>query len=142
MKLHHIGYITEEIDLVASTYSARFGYEVVTAIIHDPAQTANVQFLKLPGDQAYLELVSPDGPGSKLLGAVKRRAALNHLCYITVRLEAAISHLEKEGMRLISEFSRGVAFGGRRICWLLGEDMVPIELVEQHDECDLCTPGN
>ena len=42
----------------------RFGYEVRTPVIHDPLQTAFVQFLALPGDRVYLEFVSPDGPES------------------------------------------------------------------------------
>ncbi len=141
MKLHHVGYVTKEIVSIVGAYVARYGYEPVTPVIHDPVQTANVQFLKLPGDRAYLEMVSPDGPGSKLAGAIKRGAALNHLCYTTARLEDAILHLEQEGMRLISELSAGIAFGGRRICWLLGDDMLPIELVERSSDEDFCTPG-
>ena len=141
MKLHHVGYVTKDIVPIASAYIARYGYELVTAVIHDPVQTANVQFLRLPEDQVYLELISPDGLESKLVGAIKRRAALNHLCYTTVRLEEAVDHLEQEGMRLISELCAGVAFGRRRICWLLGDDMLPIELVEQLSNGDSCTPG-
>jgi methylmalonyl-CoA/ethylmalonyl-CoA epimerase len=141
LQLHHVGYVTKNIDPVASMYVSRFGYRHTTPVIHDPVQTALVQFLQLPGDQAYLEFVAPDGPESKLIDAVKRRGALNHLCYTAGHLEAAVQHLEEDGMRLISELSPGVAFGGRRICWLLGEDMVPIELVERMSEDDLCTPG-
>jgi methylmalonyl-CoA/ethylmalonyl-CoA epimerase len=44
-------------------------------------------------------------------------------------------------MRLISEPKPGLAFAGRRICWLLGDDRLPIELVERRDEADPCQPG-
>ena len=108
---------------------------------HDPRQTALVQFLKLPGETSYLEFVAPDGPGSKLTGAVKRGGGLNHLCYTAGPLEAAIGHLEANGMKLISDPKPAVAFAGRRICWLLGADQLPIELVERRDESDTCTPG-
>ena len=140
-QLHHVGYVTREIAPIAETYVTRFGYELVTAVIHDPAQTANVQFFRLSGDQTYLEFVAPDGPDSKLRDAVKRRGALNHLCYMTLSLEEAVRHFEQQGMRLISELTPGVAFQGRRICWLLGDDMVPIELVERASNHDDCTPG-
>jgi methylmalonyl-CoA/ethylmalonyl-CoA epimerase len=34
-----------------------------------------------------------------------------------------------------------VAFAGRRICWLLGADQLPVELVERRDDMDACVPG-
>lgn len=119
----------------------RYGYEVATGVIRDPLQTAWVQFLRLAGDQTYLEFVAPDGSESKLTAAVKRGGGLNHLCYACGPLEEAIAELEATGMRLISEPKPGAAFGGRQICWLLGGDPLPIELVERRDEADLCVPG-
>jgi methylmalonyl-CoA/ethylmalonyl-CoA epimerase len=141
LSLHHIGYAVNSIDHIAANYVSRYGYELATPIIHDPLQTALVQFLRLRGDSAYLEIVAPDGPESKLANAVKRGGGLNHLCYIAGPLEGAIAHLEENGLRLISEPKPGLAFAGRRICWLLGEDRLPIELVERRDEHDLCQPG-
>jgi methylmalonyl-CoA/ethylmalonyl-CoA epimerase len=34
-----------------------------------------------------------------------------------------------------------VAFAGRRICWLVGDDVLPIELVERSHTGDRCQPG-
>ena len=140
LRLHHVGYAVKQIGPLAEIYVRRYGYEFSTPIINDPLQTAFVQFLRLPGDQAYLEFVAPDGPESKLIFAAKR-GGLNHLCYSCASLELAIAELEKTGMRLISEPQPAVAFAGRRICWLVGEDPLPIELVERKDDDDLCTPG-
>lgn len=139
--LHHVGYVTKDIQPVAALYMKRFGYLVASPILHDPLQTAFVQFLNLPGDRAYLEFVAPDGPGSKLANAAQKRPGLNHLCYTAGPLEHAIARLEESGMKLISEPKPGLAFANRRICWLLGEDPLPIELVERRDEHDLCLPG-
>ena len=141
LNLHHIGYAVKSIDSIAASYVSRYGYELATPIIHDPLQTALVQFLKLRGDSSYLEFVAPDGPESKLANVVKRGGSLNHLCYIAGPLEATISQLEENGMRLISEPKPGLAFAGRRICWLHGEDRLTIELVERRDDSDLCQPG-
>jgi methylmalonyl-CoA/ethylmalonyl-CoA epimerase len=44
-------------------------------------------------------------------------------------------------MRLVSEPKPALAFAGRRICWLLGDDRLMIELVERRDDSDLCEPG-
>ena len=140
LKLHHVGYVMKTINAVAPIYVRRYGYELCTPVIHDPLQTAFVQFLRLAGDQTYLEFVAPDGPDSKLANAA-RRGGLNHLCFATGPLEKTIASLEEKGMRLISEPKPGKAFAERRICWLIGEDLLPIELVERANDGDLCLPG-
>ena len=141
LTLHHIAHATPDIAATAALYARRFGYAPVTPVLHDPLQTALVQFLQLPGDPSYLELVAPDSPASKLTNAVRRGGGLNHLCYTCADMEATISHLEQNGMRLIADPRPGFAFAGRRICWLLGAEPLPIELVEQRDADDRCDPG-
>jgi methylmalonyl-CoA/ethylmalonyl-CoA epimerase len=140
LRLHHVGYATKIIEPLAELYVQRYGYEVATPVIHDPLQIAFVQFLKLSGDQTFLEFVAQGGPDSKLVSPPKR-GGLNHLCYSSGPLEQTIADLEQNGMRLISEPKAAVAFAGRRICWLIGEDPLPIELVERRDDDDLCVPG-
>ena len=128
------------IEVAAESFCLRFGYQFASAAVHDPLQTSYVQFLQLPGERTYLELVAPDGPDSKLASAVKRGGGLNHLCYSVGALEEAIEHLEAQGMKLISDPKPGAAFDGRRICWLLGADPVPTELVERRTAKDACYP--
>jgi methylmalonyl-CoA/ethylmalonyl-CoA epimerase len=140
LHLHHVGYAAKCIDPIAATYVCRYGYVLATPVIHDPLQTAFVQFLNLPGDRVYLEFVAPDGPESKLSNAAKR-GGLNHLCYTAGPLNDAIAQLEESGAQLISEPTPGVAFGGRRVCWMVGEDPLPIELIERRYDDDLCLPG-
>jgi methylmalonyl-CoA/ethylmalonyl-CoA epimerase len=141
LNLHHVGYAVRMIDPIAANYVRRYGYDLSTPVLHDPLHTAFVQFLKLAGDRTYLELVAPDGPESKLMNAAKR-GGLNHLCYAAGPLETVIAQLEESGMQLISEPKPGVAFSGRRVCWMTGEDPLPIELVERRDDDDLCLPGS
>ena len=95
----------------------------------------------LPGDQTYLEFVAPDGLGSKLAATAKKGGGLHHLCYSAGRLEDAIEHLEANGMKLFSDPKPAIAFGGRRICWLLGPDQLLAELVERRNDEDACVPG-
>lgn len=142
LRLHHVGHVVPDIEPVAEMYMRRFGYELATRIVHDPGQTAYVQFLKLPDDSSYLELVAPDGPESKLARTAKRHRGLHHLCYSTAFLEERMQHLVAEGMLLFSDPQPAQAFGGRRICWLIGTDGLLIELVERWDEQDLCVPGS
>ncbi len=141
LRLHHVGNAVLDLESAVGLYCRRFGYKVISDLIHDPGQTARVQFLRLEADSVYLELVSPDGPGSKLAKAVTRGGGLNHLCYTCGPMEAAIDALESSGMKLISDPRPGVAFANRRICWLLGQDPLPVELVERRDDDDPCTPN-
>jgi methylmalonyl-CoA/ethylmalonyl-CoA epimerase len=141
LTLHHVGYAVKSIAAISGVYAKRFGYETCTPVIHDPLQTALVQFLLLPGDRVYLELVSPDGPESRLTHAVRNGGGLNHLCYIADNLERTTNSLVETGMMLISPPQPAKAFAGRRICWLLGEDPLPIELVERAGPEDPCVPG-
>jgi methylmalonyl-CoA/ethylmalonyl-CoA epimerase len=139
--LHHVGYAVKAIESVSEVYVTRFGYALRTPVIHDPSQTALVQFLSLPGDRVYLEFVSPDGPESRLANAVRKGGGLNHLCYIADNLEQAVDWLVQSGLILVSPPLPAVAFAGRRICWLVGDDLLPIELVERTDLGDSCEPG-
>lgn len=130
LKLHHVGVAVAEIAMAAPYYEGLLGYRVESEIIHDPTQTAFVQFFRLPGDDSFLELVAPDGPNSKLAKAIKKGGGLNHLCYRVTDIEAAMVHLSGLEMVTLCEPVAAVAFPGRRIAWLLGGDRVPIELVE------------
>ncbi|MDE1163477.1 MAG: VOC family protein [Acidobacteriaceae bacterium] len=141
LRLHHTGVAVKDIAAAAANYVSRFGYTIVSPVIHDPAQTAHVQFLQLPGEHALLELVAPDGATGKLVAATKSGGALHHLCFITGPLEAEIERLQATGMLLLSDPTPAVAFAGRRICWLMGNDRVPIELLERRSDDDRCEPG-
>lgn len=107
------------------------GYSARTGMIHDPAQTAYVQFFRLPGADHYLELVAPDGPESKLAKATTRRHPLNHLCYVVDDIVATCGLLEAHGWWLVSEPTPAIAFEGRRIAWLSSPDLLIVELVER-----------
>ena len=134
LALHHVGILVKDIPKRAALYSGRLGYDVCTDIVRDLTQTAYVQFLKAPGNDVYIELVSPDGPNSKLINALMRGEGLNHLCYSTPEIDADCVRLAAEGLHLISAPVPAVAFNGRRIAWLIGADRVLIELVERGAE--------
>jgi methylmalonyl-CoA/ethylmalonyl-CoA epimerase len=129
--VHHIGMVVGNIAQAAEIYARRYGYQPRTDIIHDPAQTAYVQFFRIPGDTVYLELVAPDGERSKLTKALSKGGGLNHLCYVTTDLDATCRQLKAEQMILLRAPVSAAAFPGRRIAWMMGLDRTPIELVER-----------
>jgi methylmalonyl-CoA/ethylmalonyl-CoA epimerase len=131
LSLHHIGIVVADISRACQEYASRFGYDICTKVVHDADQTAFVQFLKLPHDLAYVELVSPDGPASKLAAAMERGGGLNHLCYATEELDKAFQVLISRGMRPLQRPTIAAAFVDSRIAWLIGRDLAVVELVEK-----------
>jgi methylmalonyl-CoA/ethylmalonyl-CoA epimerase len=136
LNLHHTGMLVKDVRRSAPFY-VEMGYELMSEVFHDPVQTAYVQFLRLPNDRVYLELVSPDRADSKLSNALEKGGGLNHLCYSTVDIEAACEYLRTTGFFPISAPIGAVAFGGRRVAWFRGPDRLLVELVESGGEGEL-----
>ena len=131
VSLHHVGIAVTNVSAAAEAYVRRYGYSVRTPVIHDPVQTAYVQFLHLAGAPTYLELVMPDGPQSKLQKAIREGGGLNHLCYAVQDIDSACRRLRGEGMLLFCPPVPAAAFNGRPIAWLVGADKLLVELVER-----------
>jgi methylmalonyl-CoA/ethylmalonyl-CoA epimerase len=131
LRLHHVGVLVADIPTEVERYVNRFGYEVRSDLIHDPVQTAFVQFVSLVSDPIYLEFVAPDGPNSKLSNALRKGGGVNHLCYSTQRIDDSVQQLWESGMFVLQSPVPATAFRGRKIAWLMGSDSVPIELVER-----------
>lgn len=135
--IHHVGVVVADLTAAAERYRSRYGYRIRTDMIHDVRQTAYVQFLTPPGASVYLELVAPDGPDSKLANALAKGGGLNHICYRTRAIDQACEHLRASGMLLLQRPVPAAAFPGRRIAWLMGDDRLPVELVEEGADGDL-----
>jgi methylmalonyl-CoA/ethylmalonyl-CoA epimerase len=131
LNLHHIGIAVADISRATEDYQSRLGCELEGELFHDPVQTALIQFLRLPGDSVLIELVAPDGPASSLSRAVRLGGGINHVCHSTPDIEGACRTLQERGMVVIGEPTPAVAFGGRRVAWLMSDDHVLTELVEQ-----------
>lgn len=134
LRLHHVGIVVADIAAATTDYQRRFGYRPITEIIHDPVQTAYVQFIQLGDERCLIEFVSPDSPNSKLSAALQRGGGFNHFCFSTTDIERACPEFRKRGMLVLQAPVAATAFPGRRIAWLIGKDKIPIELVERLDE--------
>jgi methylmalonyl-CoA/ethylmalonyl-CoA epimerase len=129
-RLHHNGYMTGDLERTAAMLERRFGYVRESSVIHDTVQTAMVLFLRLPGDRAWLELVTPNGPQSKLSRALEKRGdGWHHVCFETTDIEDT-SFLREQGMLQISRPVPASAFVGRRISWFMDGKGFLTELLE------------
>lgn len=131
LNLHHVGFAVRDIEEASARYVKIYGYEACTPVIHDATQTALAQFLRLRGDQTFLELVSPDGPNSALAAAVAKGGGLNHLCFVTDDIEHSFNQLQQEGLIALSAPVFASAFSGRKIAWVLDRSRMPVELLER-----------
>lgn len=124
-----------DIARAAEDFVAQFGYRALSGVVHDPVQTAFVQFFQIEDDRTLLELVAPDGLGSKLSSAAKSGRGMHHMCYAVLDISDSCKRLSSQGMLVIQEPVFAVAFPGRRIAWLQGRNRVLTELVEEgYDE--------
>ena len=138
LALHHIGILVKDINKSASEHVCRYDSTIMSPIIHDPVQTAYVQFLQVQDETNYIEFVSPDGKDSKLHNALQKGGGLNHLCYSVADIDLTSKELQDKGMFLLQKPVEAVAFHGRRIAWLMGRDGIPLELIERgRDEWEI-----
>ncbi len=137
LRLHHVGIVVEAIEADRVFYVEQLGYKERTGIIHDPAQTAFVQFFRLPGADHYLELVAPDSPQSLLAKASRKGMPLNHLCYAARDIDQALASFRNGSAFVAQEPVPAVAFDLRRIAWVVSRNGLKIELVEAGPEGSL-----
>jgi methylmalonyl-CoA/ethylmalonyl-CoA epimerase len=137
LRLHHVGLVVRAIEESRIFYVNVLQYRERTPVIHDPVQTAFVQFFSIPGADHYIELVAPDGEKSKLRVAARKREPLNHLCYCCDNIVRMVSFLKESGCLVIQNSVPAVAFGERLIAWLMTPHGLLIELVERGPEGSL-----
>lgn len=129
-QLHHFGFLVEDLAEGADHFANTFGFQVESDRIDDVRQTAGVQFLRLPGAEHWIELVTPLGEGSKLRGALERGVTLHHLCFECSDIDAAQAQLRANGCFPLGPPVPGAAYDGRKIVWMMDRVKGLIELVE------------
>jgi methylmalonyl-CoA/ethylmalonyl-CoA epimerase len=137
LRLHHVGLVVPKIEEARPFYLDVLQYREQTPIIHDPIQTAYVQFFSLPDANHYLELVAPDSVNSKLQEAARKGKKLNHLCYSCENIAAMVSFMKDSGCFLIQNPVPAVAFDGRLVAWLMTPDGLLTEIIERGPEGSL-----
>jgi len=130
-KLHHVGIVVPVIERQSAFYIDVLKYRQVTPVIHDPAQTAFVQFFAIPGSDHYIELVAPDNESSKLQRAALKGTPLNHLCYSCDDIADSLLFLRESKCIIIRDRVPAVAFEGRAVAWVMTPVGLLIELVQR-----------
>jgi len=130
--LHHIGYVVASIAEDIDRWKLALSAISVTETYDDEIQQARVAFLDLPpAGLTKVELVEPLGQDSRVASFLEKGGGLHHLCFEVDDLERQISEMKIQNAMLLRRPQPAVAFGGRRIAWMLTREKLLIEYLER-----------
>ena len=129
MKIDHIGYAVKRIDRAITAFQ-KLGYEF-EPVIDDTDRNVKLAFGSK--DSYRIELVAPL---DKKLGSPVDQYLSNavgtpyHICYESESLDAEIEELKAQGYKVVIEPRPAVAFGGRRVVFMMNIGFGLMEIVE------------
>lgn len=129
MKLHHFGFLTDNIKNSIKQYEL-LGYKA-TESYFDELRMINIVFMKQVNNTVSIELVEPADNKSivnKLLD--KYRNNLYHSCYEVEDLDTQIKNLCENYFILIDPPKEAIAFQNRKVAFLMSKHTGIIELLE------------
>lgn len=129
MKIDHIGYAVKKIDRAVADFE-KLGYRF-EPLIEDADRNVAIVFGSKDGYR--IELVSPlnkkeESPVDSYLGKVG--SAPYHICYVSENLEADMVYLSQQGFRTVIPPAKAVAFGGKKVVFMMSLGMGLLELVQ------------
>ncbi len=131
MNFHHIGYAVASIQsYLADFMGPLFAPRHVSDTFADPIQQVRVCFVEMQGG-TVIELVEPLGDQSPIHAYIgSKRGGVYHVCYEVPDLEAAIAAMRAKKCMPLGKPVAAVAFGGRRIIFILTPQRDLVELLE------------
>ena len=130
MKIDHIGYAVKKIDKAMKSFET-LGY-IFEEIVEDFDRNILISFGCKDGYR--IELVQPldkkkESPVDAYLSKVGPTPY--HICYISNEFEREIEELKTQGFRVIIEPAKAVAFGGKRVVFMMNLGVGLMEIVEE-----------
>jgi methylmalonyl-CoA/ethylmalonyl-CoA epimerase len=130
MIFDHIGVFVRSLEDGQRHLSALLPITGWSGITDDPLINVRVQFGTDASGLRY-ELVAPLGPGSPVDTALATGDnLLNHVAYRTATLDAEVARMRRQRCIPTGPARPAVAFGGRRVIFLLTPLRFIVELVE------------
>lgn len=129
MKIDHIGYAVKRIDRALSSFEKMgFSFEPV---IDDEDRNVKLAFGEKGGYR--IELVAPldkkqESPVDQYLSNTV--GTPYHICYESANFEAEIEELKSQDFKVVIEPKPAVAFGGRRVVFMMNIGFGLMEIVE------------
>jgi methylmalonyl-CoA/ethylmalonyl-CoA epimerase len=131
LRLHHVGFVVESIEASMPGFLRSLGATWNSEVFVDPIQKVKVVFLATRQEDTRIELVEPNADDAPVLKFLKQNGGgLHHLCYEVEDLERALQAMRSRGAFLAKRPQPAVAFGGRRIAWVLTAEKLLVEMLE------------
>lgn len=128
MRIDHIGYAVKNIEKARAAFE-ELGF-VFEEIVDDTDRNILIQFGS--NDGYVIELVCPKGDGESPADSILKKVGPTpyHICYRSDDLEKDIAALEKQKFKNIIPPASAIAFGGKRVAFLMNRSIGMIEIVE------------
>jgi len=134
MRLHHISYVTADLEKKAASLCELFGFRRAGDVVVDEHQGVRILCLDM-GDGHLLELLEPLGKDSPVQRHLDSGGGLYHLCFEVDRLDETLRRIEQMGeARVVKPAAEAPAFGGCRVAFVVTSDMDLVEFVEAAPE--------
>lgn len=129
MLIDHIGYAVKNIDKARESFEV-LGFEFEEKI-EDPDRNILIQFGKNNGYR--IELVAPLDSNTSPVDSIisKIGATPYHICYRSKNIEQSIKELESKKYKVIIPLTEAIAFGRKRVVFLMNRFLGMIEIVEE-----------
>lgn len=124
---HHLGLACRSIEVELKAWT-QLGYRLEGAIFEDPIQ--KIRGIFVAGGGPRLELLEPSGDGSPVAGFIARGVKLYHQAFMASHFDEALADFAKIGGKVVAGPSPAVAFGGRRIAFVMAPGMNLIEIID------------
>ena len=131
LRLHHVGFVVASIEQAMPGFVRSLAATWDERVIHDPLQKVKVAFLTTRAGDPQIELVEPAGEDSPVSGFLARGGGLHHVCYEVGDLEGQLDEFRSRGAVIAKRPKPAVAFGGRRIAWVITAEKLLVELLEE-----------
>jgi methylmalonyl-CoA/ethylmalonyl-CoA epimerase len=133
-KLHHVGFVLADIEAGIAGFVKSLAARWEGRIYEDPYQQVKVTFLTTRVGDAQIELVAPIGDTSPVAQFLhKTGGGMHHVCFEVADLAESMTELRKRGAIIAKRPKPAVAFGGRKIAWILTAEKMLIELLQQNE---------
>lgn len=132
-RFHHVGFVVATIQDSVSPFLRALGAQWNGEIFADPIQKVKVTFLTTRAGDPQIELVEPDGMDSPVTRFLSKTGpALHHVCYEVQDIDRTLGEMRADGALIVKPPRPAVAFGGRRIAWVLTRERLLIEILDMN----------
>ena len=129
MKIHHIGYLVENIEKAVEEFKS-FGGLLAGDIVFDESRLVDIAFIQI--GNTLIELISPKEDSEDVGKSLRRlKNTPYHICFECENIGKTIESMEcREDYKLVKEPQVAVAIGNRKVAFMYSDKIGLFDLLE------------